>query len=41
MNNIKIDYETIKKNLSNFEIDVLKDCSKNLNRINIDVYLNQ
>ena len=41
MNNIKInfrDYETIKKNLSNFEIDVLKDCSKNLNRINNNKY---
>ena len=41
MNNIKInfrDYETIKKNLSNFEIDVLKDCSKNLNRINNILY---
>ena len=42
MNNIKRnffrDYETIKKNLSNFEIDVLKDCSKNLNRINNNKY---
>ena len=41
MNNIKKffrDYETIKKNLSNFEIDVLKDCSKNLNKINDRLY---
>ena len=42
MNNIKRNffrnYETIKKNLSKFEIDVLKDCGKNLNRINNNNY---